>query len=55
MNHIIQYSIAERLGGKDFGKNTELYKFAKIKKAKQAVMELHQDRKIIDLGVGEPD
>ena len=55
MNHIIQYSIAERLGGKDFGKNTELYKFAKIKKAKQAVMELHPDRKIIDLGVGEPD
>lgn len=55
MSHIIQKSIAERLGGKDFGKNTELYKFAKIKKAKKEALELHPERRIIDLGVGEPD
>jgi len=55
MNNIIQNNIANRLGGKDFGKNTGIYKFAKIKKAKQEAMEIHPDRKIIDLGVGEPD
>ena len=55
MNLILQESIAERLGGKDFGKNTELYKFAKIKKAKKEAMELHPEKQVIDLGVGEPD
>ena len=55
MSHIIQKCIAERLGGKDFGKSTELYKFAKIKKAKKEAIELHPERKLIDMGVGEPD
>ncbi len=55
MTSIIQNNIANRLGGKGFGKNTELYKFAKIKKSKLEAMELYPDRKIIDLGVGEPD
>ena len=55
MSHIIQKCIAERLGGKDFGKSTGLYKFAKIKKAKKEAMEEHPERKIIDMGVGEPD
>ena len=55
MSNIIGKNIAERLGGKNFGKNTELYKFAKIKKAKQEVVNSHPERKIIDLGVGEPD
>ena len=55
MSYIIQKCIAERLGGKDFGKSTELYKFAKIKKAKKEAIELHPERKLIDMGVGEPD
>ena len=55
MNNIMQKNTAERLGGKAFGKGTELYKFAKIKKAKKEAMERNPDRKIIDLGVGEPD
>jgi LL-diaminopimelate aminotransferase len=55
MTIIIQNNIANRLGGKEFGKNTDLYKFAKIKKAKLEAIELYPDRKIIDLGVGEPD
>jgi LL-diaminopimelate aminotransferase len=55
VNNIIHNNIANRLGGKEFGKNTELYKFAKIKKAKLEAMKLYPDRKVIDLGVGEPD
>ncbi|MBN1906786.1 MAG: LL-diaminopimelate aminotransferase [Deltaproteobacteria bacterium] len=55
MTIIIHNSIADRLGGKNFGKEADLYKFAKIKKAKLEAMELYPDRKIIDLGVGEPD
>jgi len=51
----IQDLFAERIGGKLYGKSTELYKFAKIKLAKsEAILEKpHLD--IIDMGVGEPD
>lgn len=47
--------IAERLGGKNFGKSTEIYKFQKIKLAKAEAMKKYPDIPIIDMGVGEPD
>ena len=51
----IQDLIAERIGGNQFGKDTVLYKFEKIKRAKRAAMAAYPDMKIIDMGVGEPD
>ena len=47
--------LAERIGGVNYGKGTEIYKFEKIKRAKRAAMAAHPDREIIDMGVGEPD
>ena len=47
--------IAERIGGKRFGKSTEIYKFEKIKRAKAEATSKYPDTPIIDMGVGEPD
>jgi LL-diaminopimelate aminotransferase len=47
--------IAERLGGKSFGRSTTIYKFELIKRAKAAARIAHPDIKLIDMGVGEPD
>ncbi len=46
---------AERIGGVEFGKSTEIYKFEKIKRAKTKARELHPELEILDFGVGEPD
>jgi len=46
---------AERIGGTQFGKSTEIYKFEKIKRAKAKARKLHPDLEILDFGVGEPD
>jgi len=43
------------LGGKQFGKSTEIYKFEKIKRAKAEATAKYPDIPIIDMGVGEPD
>ncbi len=51
----IQNQIAERIGGNKFGKGSVLYKFEKIKRAKQSAMQAHPEMDIIDMGVGEPD
>ena len=51
----IQNLFAERIGGNSYGKTTAIYKFEKIKRAKNAVLELDPDAQIIDMGVGEPD
>src|SRR4051812_13805391 len=51
----IQNLIAERLGGKLYGKSQAIYKFEKIKRARRAAMALHPLDELIDLGVGEPD
>lgn len=51
----IQQLFAERIGGANFGKETVLYKFEKIKRAKAAAIKAHPDMEVIDLGVGEPD
>jgi len=46
---------ADRIGGSQFGKSTEIYKFEKIKRAKAKARQLHPDLEILDFGVGEPD
>ncbi len=51
----IQGLFAERLGGSSFGKDTKIYKFEKIKRAKAAAMAADPSTEILDFGVGEPD
>lgn len=51
----IQDLLAERIGGRQYGKHTQIYKFEKIKRAKRAAMAAHPGTELIDLGVGEPD
>jgi LL-diaminopimelate aminotransferase len=51
----IQNLFAERIGGKNYGKGTEIYKFEKIKQAKRAALAANPDAELIDMGVGEPD
>src|SRR5215207_9968963 len=51
----IQNLFADRIGGRNYGKDTAVYKFAKIKRAKRAAMEANPGAELIDMGVGEPD
>lgn len=51
----IQQSFADRIGGAMYGKDTAIYKFEKIKRAKAAAKQEHPDTELIDMGVGEPD
>ena len=51
----IQDLFAERIGGKRYGKDTAIYKFEKIKRAKRAAKEAKPEMELFDLGVGEPD
>src|SRR5436309_11606431 len=46
---------AERIGGANYGKGTEIYKFEKIKRAKRAVLKAHPERALLDFGIGEND
>src|SRR6516164_11739491 len=50
-----QSLFAERLGGVNYGKDTEIYKFEKIKRAKRAVLAAHPERQLLDFGIGEND
>ena len=50
-----QEMFAERIGGSQFGRSTEIYKFEKIKRAKEEARKKHPDMALIDMGVGEPD
>lgn len=54
-DNYIQNIFADRLGGDQFGKDTKIYKFEKIKRAKRAAMEANPGKELFDLGVGEPD
>ncbi len=51
----IQNLFAERIGGRQYGKSTAIYKFEKIKRAKRAALTANPGAEIIDMGVGEPD
>jgi len=50
-----QHLFADRLGGANYGKGTEIYKFEKIKRAKRAALAAFPDRKLLDFGIGEND
>lgn len=51
----LQNLIADRIGGRQYGKSTAIYKFEKIKRAKRAALAANPGKTIIDMGVGEPD
>ena len=51
----IQTLFAERIGGINYGRSNTIYKFEKIKRAKNAAKEANPDVALIDMGVGEPD
>ena len=50
-----QKMFAQRIGGADYGKGTEIYKFEKIKRAKRKAMADHPRRRLLDFGIGEND
>jgi LL-diaminopimelate aminotransferase len=50
-----QSRFAERIGGVNYGKGTEIYKFERIKRAKRAVLAAHPERTLLDFGIGEND
>ncbi len=50
-----QELFAERIGGIQYGKGTEIYKFEKIKRAKRKALADFPDRELLDFGIGEND
>jgi LL-diaminopimelate aminotransferase len=50
-----QQLFAERIGGANYGRGTEIYKFEKIKRAKRKALAEHPERTLIDFGIGEND
>ena len=46
-----QSLFAERIGGANYGKDTEIYKFEKIKRAKRKALTDHPDRELLDFGI----
>jgi LL-diaminopimelate aminotransferase len=50
-----QQLFAQRIGGVNYGKGTEIYKFEKIKRAKRKALADHPERKLLDFGIGEND
>jgi LL-diaminopimelate aminotransferase len=50
-----QSLFAERIGGANYGRDTKIYKFEKIKRAKRAALAEHPERPLLDFGIGEND
>src|SRR5437763_1963872 len=50
-----QSLFADRIGGVNNGKGTEIYKFEKIKRAKRKALAEHPERQLLDFGIGEND
>src|SRR5213595_4241786 len=50
-----QSQFAARIGGVNYGKGSEIYKFEKIKRAKRAALAAHPERQLLDFGIGEND
>src|SRR5262245_10892691 len=50
-----QSLFADRIGGANYGKGTEIYKFEKIKRAKRKALADFPNRTLIDFGIGEND
>src|SRR3989440_11399939 len=50
-----QSLFADRIGGANYGKDSKIYKFEKIKRAKRAALAAHPERRLLDFGIGEND
>ena len=50
-----QKLFADRIGGVNYGKSTEIYKYEKIKRAKRRALAEHPERVLLDFGIGEND
>src|SRR3954466_3765060 len=50
-----QTLFADRIGGVNYGKGTEIYKFEKIKRAKRKALADFPNRPLVDFGIGEND
>ncbi|MEQ8835436.1 MAG: aminotransferase class I/II-fold pyridoxal phosphate-dependent enzyme, partial [Lacipirellulaceae bacterium] len=50
-----QSLFADRIGGASYGKDTAIYKFEKIKRAKRKVLADFPERQLLDFGIGEND
>jgi LL-diaminopimelate aminotransferase len=50
-----QSLFADRIGGAQYGKGTEIYKFEKIKRAKRKALSDRPDVQLLDFGIGEND
>src|SRR5262245_20243970 len=50
-----QSLFADRIGGANYGKDTTIYKFEKIKRAKRAALAARPERLLLDFGIGEND
>ena len=50
-----QKLFARRIGGPEYGKGSDIYKFEKIKRAKRRAISEHPERPLIDFGIGEND
>ncbi len=50
-----QQLFAQRIGGSNYGKGTEIYKFEKIKRAKRKALADYPNRPLVDFGIGEND
>ncbi len=50
-----QQLFAQRIGGANYGKGTEIYKFEKIKRAKRRAAGEFPERQLLDFGIGEND
>ncbi len=50
-----QQLFAERIGGSQYGKVNEIYKFEKIKRAKRKALADYPSRQLLDFGIGEND
>lgn len=50
-----QEQFAERIGGANYGKGTDIYKFEKIKRAKRKALADFPNRSLVDFGIGEND
>src|SRR2546427_10009952 len=51
----IQALFADRIGGSNYGKGTAVYKFEKIRRARDAAAQARPELTLIDMGAGEPD
>lgn len=50
-----QDRFAARIGGAQYGKGNEIYKFELIKRAKRKALADHPERRMLDFGIGEND